>query len=180
MIQQYEHHIYSESSHRALYKRALVHTKSNHLKNKKWYVMCLLVKKNLIERIHIFVKIARFVPFFFASAHSYVFTPKLFRKFWQNGNHHKHLAICNRHSVKMNNLHLSIPKMSSETYIDASVSGVLFWGVVFLIFDNLSCFGLYMCINSRDNGRADHTITAITAIRFANSNFYLRIVDCSH
>ena len=24
----------------------------------------------------------------------------IFRRFWQNGNHHKQLAICNRHSVK--------------------------------------------------------------------------------
>ena len=43
---------------------------------------------------------ARFVPVFSASAHLYVSTQKIFRKFYQNGNHHKHLAICNRHGVK--------------------------------------------------------------------------------
>jgi len=87
VIQQYEHHIYSESLHQ-----------EQSFKKRTCYVS--ISKINFIEIISIFVKIARFVPVFSASAHSYVSTPKIFRKFWQTGYHHKHLAICNRHSVK--------------------------------------------------------------------------------
>jgi len=92
VIQHYEHHIYSESSHQEQsFKKMICHAS--------------ISKINFIYNLYLFLsKSPVSYRVFSASAHSYVSTPKIFRKIRQNGNHHKHLAICNRHSVKKNNL----------------------------------------------------------------------------
>jgi len=67
------------------------HQEQSFKKNKK--DMSSISKINFISKVYLFLSRSPVTYRFFPQVHTRVSTQKLFRKCWQNGNHHKQLGI---------------------------------------------------------------------------------------